>query len=48
LIKRFLERRDTLAPDRRVELAAQLGARVRNRVPADLARLDDESLLERL
>ncbi len=48
LIKRFLERRDTLAPDRRTELAAQLGARVRNRVPADLARLDDESLLERL
>ena len=48
LIKRFLERRDTLAPDRRAELATQLGARVRNRVPADLARLDDESLLERL
>ena len=48
LIKRFLERRDTLAADRRLELAAQLAARVRERVPADLARLDDESLLERL
>ena len=48
LIKRFLERRDALASDRRAELAAQLAARVRSLVPADLARLDDESLLERL
>lgn len=48
LIKRFLERRDALAADRRAELAAQLAARVRQRVPAELARLDDESLLERL
>jgi len=48
LIKRFLDRRDELAPERRSELAAQLAGRVRERVPADLARLDDESLLERL
>jgi uncharacterized RDD family membrane protein YckC len=48
LIKRFLERRDALAVDRRNELAAQLAGRVRARVPADLGRLDDESLLERL
>ena len=48
LIKRYLERRDTLAADRRAELAAQLAGRVRERVPAELARLDDESLLERL
>ncbi len=48
LIKRFLERRDALSVDRRAELAAQLAARVRERVPEDLRRLDDESLLERL
>jgi uncharacterized RDD family membrane protein YckC len=48
LIKRFLERRDQLSTDRREELAAQLAARVRDRVPPELARLDDESLLERL
>jgi hypothetical protein len=48
LVKRFLERRDALSVERRSELAAQLAGRVRNRVPADLARLDDESLLERL
>jgi uncharacterized RDD family membrane protein YckC len=48
LVKRFLERRDALAVERRSELAAQLAGRVRDRVPADLARLDDESLLERL
>lgn len=48
LIKRFLERRDALTPERRGELAAQLARRVRERVPPDLARLDDESLLERL
>ncbi len=48
LIKRFLERRDALTDDRRSELAAQLAARVRDRVPPELARLDDESLLERL
>lgn len=48
LIKRFLERRDGLSAERRSELAAQLAARIRSRVPPDLARLDDESLLERL
>jgi len=48
LIKRFLERRDTLAPDRRKALAAHLAARLRGRVPTDLAGLEDEPLLERL
>jgi uncharacterized RDD family membrane protein YckC len=48
LIKRFLERRDALSRERRTELAAQLAARVRDRAPADLQRLDDEQLLERL
>jgi len=48
LIKRFLERRDALTSDRREELAAQLAARVRDRVPDDLKRVDDEALLERL
>jgi uncharacterized RDD family membrane protein YckC len=48
LIKRFIERRDALSLDRRKELAAQLAARVRDRVPPDLGRLDDEALLERL
>jgi uncharacterized RDD family membrane protein YckC len=48
LIKRFLERRDALSGDRRRELAAQLASRIRNRIPGELSRLDDESLLERL
>ena len=48
LVKRFLERRDELSHDRRADLAWRLAYRVRSRVPADLARLDDESLLERL
>lgn len=48
LIKRFLERRDALSADRRRELAAQLASRIRERMPAELSRLDDESLLERL
>jgi uncharacterized RDD family membrane protein YckC len=48
LIKRFLERRDTLNADRRKDLAAQLAARIRDRMPTELARMDDESLLERL
>jgi hypothetical protein len=47
-IKRFLERRDSLAPQRRNEIAARLAAAPRTRVPPELARLDDESLLERL
>ncbi len=48
LVKRFLERRDALSPERRQELASQLASRVRDRVPPELARLDFESLLERL
>ena len=48
LIHRFLDRRDALSPQRRRDLAAQLAARVRERVPPELQRLDDESLLERL
>jgi len=48
LIKRFLERRDELNATKRGELAAQLANRVRSRVPADMQRLPDEALLERL
>ncbi|MGR4065009.1 MAG: RDD family protein [Vulcanimicrobiaceae bacterium] len=48
LVKRFIERRDDLPPDRRRALASGLAARVRPRVAADLQRLDDEALLERL
>ncbi len=48
LVKRFLERRDALSPVRRSELASRLASRIRSRVPPELARLDDESLLERL
>jgi uncharacterized RDD family membrane protein YckC len=48
LIKRFLDRRDALGNDRRAQLAGELAARIRGRLPAELARLDDESLLERL
>ena len=48
LIHRFIERRDTLLPARRLAIAAQLAARVRDRLPADLQRLNDEDLLERL
>lgn len=47
LVKRFLERRDSLSANRRREIAAQLAGPVRERIP-ELARLDDESLLERL
>lgn len=48
IVRRFLERRDTLVLEARERLAHQLAERVRARVPAELARLDDESLLERL
>jgi hypothetical protein len=48
IIKRFLERRDALASQRRREIAARLAAPVRTRVPPELQTLDDESLLERL
>jgi uncharacterized RDD family membrane protein YckC len=48
LVHRFIERRETLPAPQRAQLAAQLAARVRPRVGPELARLDDESLLERL
>jgi hypothetical protein len=48
LIKRFLERRESLSPPRRQTIAAQLAAPARARVPEELRGLDDESLLERL
>ena len=48
IVKRFMERRDALPKERRQELAARLAARARSRVPAELAALDDEALLERL
>lgn len=48
LVKRFLERRDTIAPARRRVIADGLAAPVRPRVPEELQRLDDEALLERL
>ncbi len=48
IIKRFLERRDQIEPQRRRSIAYQLAQRVRDRLPAELARLDDEALLERL
>lgn len=48
IVFRFLERRDGLPSAKRAELAARLAAIVRPRVSPDLARLDDEGLLERL
>ena len=48
LVKRFLERRDSLDPRRRSELAHDIAERIRPRVPAEMQRLDDEALLERL
>lgn len=48
LVKRFLERRDSLAPQRRKEIAAKLAGPARMRVPAELQGLEDEPLLERL
>lgn len=48
MIKRFLERRDSLTVQRRQEIAAQLAAPLRERVPVEMRRLEDESLLERL
>ena len=48
IVKRFLERRDSLDPQARIELARQLADRIRPRVPPDMQRLDDEPLLERL
>ena len=48
VIKRFLERREALTPQRRREIAGRLATPVRPRVPPELQTLDDESLLERL
>jgi len=48
IVKRFLERRDELVPERRVEIAHRLAERVRPRLPEDMARMADEDLLERL
>lgn len=48
LVKRFIERRDALTPEKRGALAGKLAARVRDRVPPELRSLDDEALLERL
>ena len=48
LVRRFLDRRDALTPQRRQQLAAQLASRVRERVPQELQGLGDEPLLERL
>jgi len=48
LIRRFLERRDDLVSQRRLAIARQLAERVRPRLPAELQRLGDEALLERL
>jgi hypothetical protein len=48
LVKRFLERRESLSTPRRQAIAAQLAAPARTRVPQELRALDDESLLERL
>jgi uncharacterized RDD family membrane protein YckC len=48
LVARFLERRDALSEVRRVELAAQIAARVRDRLPPEMQAYEDEALLERL
>ena len=48
LVVAFIERRDTLSPPYRRELAARIAAPARARVPEDLAAMDDEALLERL
>jgi uncharacterized RDD family membrane protein YckC len=48
LIRRFLERRTDLVPERRAALAHQLAERVRPRVGPEMQRLADEDLLERL
>jgi uncharacterized RDD family membrane protein YckC len=48
IVKRFLERREELEPGRRVDIAHRLAERVRPRLPADMARMNDEDLLERL
>jgi uncharacterized RDD family membrane protein YckC len=48
LISGYLARRDRMQSESRREFAAQLAQRVRARAPADLQRLNDEELLERV
>jgi len=48
IVKRFLERRGELIPERRVEIAHRIAERIRPRLPLDMARMNDEDLLERL
>jgi hypothetical protein len=48
LVASFLARRDGFTPARRRAIAGRLAGPVRERVPTELQRLDDESLLERL
>jgi uncharacterized RDD family membrane protein YckC len=48
LIRRFLDRRADLVTERRAVLAHTIAERVRPRLPAELQRLGDEDLLERL
>lgn len=48
LVDRFVNRRAGLEPHVRAQIAARLAERIRSRVPAELQRLDDEELLERV
>lgn len=48
LVSRFLERRHSLTPQRRRELAAQIAGVFRGRVDEPTASLDDEALIERV
>lgn len=48
LVAAFIERREALTPSSRRDLAARIVAPARTRVPADLAAMEDEGLLERL
>jgi uncharacterized RDD family membrane protein YckC len=47
-VRAFLERRDTLSPGPRLELAGQLAARLRPRVPGVPPAMGDETFLELL
>jgi hypothetical protein len=48
LIERFLTRRDALAPAARTAVAARIADRMRPKLRASFAHLDDEALLEHL
>jgi uncharacterized RDD family membrane protein YckC len=48
LIDRFLVRRPALVPQARAEIAARIAQRVRPKLAASFAHLDDEALLEHL